>query len=46
MRFSGFRDFFSDNPSGVLSVMSTPERERIIISLLEKWKEEQDSKRQ
>lgn len=26
--------------------MSTPERERIIISLLEKWKEEQDNKRQ
>ena len=24
--------------------MSTPERERIIISLLEKWKEEQDNK--
>ena len=26
--------------------MSTPERERIITSLLEKWKEEQDNKRQ
>ena len=26
--------------------MSTPERERIIISLLERWKEEQDNKRQ
>ena len=24
--------------------MSTPERERIIISLLEKWKEQQDNK--
>ncbi len=26
--------------------MSTPERERIIISLLERWREEQDNKRQ
>ena len=25
--------------------MSTPERERVIISLLGKWKEEQDNKR-